>query len=367
VLIILIAAQFKKEPVKEVDIPAQSTETNTVAVDSQNLKEVKGAEETLIYLRDDQKGFYYSIKGSCCYDKNEYDNAFDLYMKSLTCYLKTKDVNTIADLYVKVDNCLYRTRKYDMALGYYLGAKRYINENISHDIAAKILYDIALCYISLKRYDPAGEYMEICREYINSHEWPGKNNLVPGINMMKGIIERDLKLNRVGLEEFNQAFEQYKQDNNIAGMGRAKNNAALCLWDLGEKEKAIEYFREALKYKDQCGDETLVDTYTNMAELYKEMENIEGALDIINAAEEKMLSKDSTEGLIEIFRTKFEYLAEIKDYDRAEIFAFLALDYIEKTGDKKAESKLYVKLSEMHKNMGDENTAIEYLIKANKI
>ncbi len=46
VLIIFIAAQFKKEPVKEVDIPAQSTETNTAAVDSQNPKEVKDTVKT---------------------------------------------------------------------------------------------------------------------------------------------------------------------------------------------------------------------------------------------------------------------------------------------------------------------------------
>jgi tetratricopeptide (TPR) repeat protein len=253
-----------------------------------------------------------------------------------------------------------------MALGYYLGANRYMNENIAHDTAARILYDTALCYMSLKRYDQAKECLESCREYIDSHEWPKKGNLVPGINMMKGIIERDLKLNRVSLEEFNRAFEQYKQDNNIVGMGRAKNNAALCLWDLGEKEKAIECFREAIVYKDQCNDETLIDTYMNMAELYKEMENIEGSLEVINTAEEKMLSRESVNGLIEIFKRKFEYLAEMKDYDRAEIFAFLALDYIEKKGDKKAESNLYIKLSEMHKNMGDEKSAIEYLIKANK-
>ncbi|MHB8061456.1 MAG: DUF6550 family protein [Ruminiclostridium sp.] len=46
VLIILIAVQFKKEPVKEVDIPAQSTETNTAAADNQNPKEVKGTVKT---------------------------------------------------------------------------------------------------------------------------------------------------------------------------------------------------------------------------------------------------------------------------------------------------------------------------------
>ncbi len=46
VLIILIASQFKKESVKEVDIPAQSTQSNTAAADSQNPTEVTGTAKT---------------------------------------------------------------------------------------------------------------------------------------------------------------------------------------------------------------------------------------------------------------------------------------------------------------------------------
>lgn len=55
-LIILIVAQFKKVPVKEVDIPAQSTETNTADADSQNPKEVKGTVKTpAAVLKETQK------------------------------------------------------------------------------------------------------------------------------------------------------------------------------------------------------------------------------------------------------------------------------------------------------------------------
>jgi tetratricopeptide (TPR) repeat protein len=150
-------------------------------------------------------------------------------------------------------------------------------------------------------------------------------------------------------------------------MGRAKNNEAQCLWDIGEKEKSIEYFKEAIEYKSMGNDERLVDTYINLAERIKEIHNVKSALEIIDSAEERILNQGTVYGLIEIFTKKFEYLSEMKDYDRAEIVAFLALDYIQKAGDKKAESKLYILLSEMHKNMGDEMTSIEYLIKAKNL
>ena len=55
VLIILIAAQFKKEPVKEADIPMQSIETSVAAVDSQNKLQIKEAESTTAKISEDSQ------------------------------------------------------------------------------------------------------------------------------------------------------------------------------------------------------------------------------------------------------------------------------------------------------------------------
>ncbi len=56
VLIMLIAAQFKKEPIKEADITKQSIETNVVATDSKNKLEIKEAESTTAKItKDSQK------------------------------------------------------------------------------------------------------------------------------------------------------------------------------------------------------------------------------------------------------------------------------------------------------------------------
>ncbi len=53
VLIILIAAQFKKEPIKEADIPKQSIGTNVVATDSKNKLEIKEAQSTTAKITED--------------------------------------------------------------------------------------------------------------------------------------------------------------------------------------------------------------------------------------------------------------------------------------------------------------------------
>ncbi len=330
------------------------------------LNALKGVENILSFLRDEQRGYYYLQHGNCYYENKKYNEAFDFFVKSLTYYLKTKDVNTIVNLYINVGNCLYNTQKYDMAIGYYLSACKYIGSSIDNASAARALYDTAICCLELKRYNQASEYIGKCNNFILTNDIPGKEKFLPGIDMVRGIVERELKQNKVSAESFSEAFEKYKLANDFLGMGRAKNNEAEVLWDMGEKERAIECFKQAIEYKTTGRDEKLVDTYISLAEHLKEMNGVHSALEVIKSAEEEVLKQESVYGMIEIFIKKFEYLAEIKDYDKAEISAFLALDYIQKKGDRRAESKLYIILSEMHKNMGDESTAVEYLIKANK-
>lgn len=328
------------------------------------INKINETSDIITYLVDSQKGEFYYIQGNCFYNQDKYLKAFDYYVKSLTYYLKTKDINTTTDIYIKVGNCLYNTQQFDMALGYYLSAQRYIDDRLDYDHIARIYYNLALTYLALKRYNMASENHSKCLKFVEENEWPKKERFYPGLDMINGSLGSELNKNEEGYLKFDEAFEKYKQKGDIIGMGRARNNAAICLWDIGQKEKTVQYFKEAIDYKIISGDETLVDTYLNLAEVYKEMKDMEKAIEIINIAEEKMINQNYTKGIIEVFSTKFEYYSQLEEFDRAEIFAFLALDYIQKIGDLKAEANLYIKLSEMYKKMGDEKSSIDYVVKA---
>jgi HTH-type transcriptional regulator, quorum sensing regulator NprR len=328
---------------------------------------INEAADIVSYLFDSQKGFFYYLQGNCFYDRGEFIKAFDIFVKALTYYLKTKDIDITADIYIKIGNCLFNTRKEDMALGYYLNAYQYAGNNLNMDIRARILYNLSLCYISLKRYSLSREFLDKCTDFVEKHEWPKKERFFPGLEMMRGTLDRELNQNKESLQRFDQAFTKYKVDGDIAGMGRARNNAAVCLWDMGDMEAVIKYLQEAIDYKTISGDATLIDTYMNLAEAHKEMGNIDKAIEVINIAEEKMLKNNNVKGLIEVFLTKFDYFTELKEFERAEIFAFIALDYIQKLGDIKEESNLYIKLSDMYRNMGDEKTSIDYVVKAKSL
>ena len=318
-------------------------------------------------LSDSQKGYFNYIRGCCMYEENKIQDAFELFVRSLTYYLKTKDKNKTADVYMKVANCLYSTEKYDMALGYYLSAYKYLQENIDNDLKCKILHNLSLCYMSLKRYNQSRQYLDELIAFINNNDWPDKKKFLPGIDMISGYIDKETNETKISLKKFDEALSRYKLEGDIQGMSRATNNAAICYWDIGEKEKAVELFKESIDYGLICQDEVLINTYLNLCELYEEMGSTDKIKELIGDAEEKMMKQNNTQGLIQIFIAKFDYSVKKAKYDRAEVYGFIALDYIQKSGNKKSEVNLYIKLSEMYRKMGDEKSSIDYLIKAKSL
>ena len=328
------------------------------------LEHIKGIADIMTYLDESQKGSFYYFTGNCFYQKQEYSEAFEHYIKALTCYLTTRDIEEIAQIYLKTGNCLYNRGQYDMALSYYISAERYADDKIDSNTAAKILFDMSMCYVKLNRVGPAKESVKKCCEFINKHDVMDKEKFTAGIDMINGIIDEDS--NRKKQSIFNEAFGKYKKENDIIGMGRAKNNEGIWFAEIGDNKKAVECLNEAINYKKECMDNTLSDSYINLAEVYIAGGDSETAMEIINTAEEVMLGSGDSKGLIDVMMEKFDLFMSKKDYDKAEMYGFIVLDCIQKFSDRKSEEKLYFKMSELYKNIGDENSSIQYLLKVNK-
>lgn len=321
----------------------------------------------LPYLKEEQKGYFYYINACSLYKNEKYNEAFEIYMKALTHYLKVKNKNIICNIYTRIGNCLTNTKKFDIALGYYINAAKYLGENISVYMNASVLYDLSVCYSYLKRYDLARETFDKCLKYMEFHEFKEKKNLQSGIYMLKGILNSEFGEIEASLKNYEFASEIYRNEKNYSGMSRAINNAAICLWEMGDKQKAEKYFADSIEYKILSDDNNLSEGYKNLAEFYRRTGDMNRAISTLEQGEEEVLKRNSTKDIIEIFIAKFEYLVEIHEYSRAEIMAFFALDYIQKSGYTDYESRLYLKLSEMYKKMGDEEASLDYLFKVKNI
>lgn len=331
------------------------------------MEEIKKIGSGLNYLNEEQKGYFFFIQGEILFESKKYAESFNLFVKGLAHYIKTTDNNKIAEIYIKIGNCLYFSEQYDLALGYYINSSTYIDKGIENDVIVRTYYNLAICYMALKRVNLTKEYIEKCLKFMDDNVCSKKNVYLPGLDMLKGILLLEDTDNIVSLKNFEDAFEKYKSENNISGMGKAKNNSAISLWKVGKYEEALEHFDESLKYQIQTEDEELIYTYLNIVDIYKVMGRLDKAIEAINIAEARMINNNSSKGMIEVFKVKFELLCEVEEYEKAEIFAFLALDAIQKSGNPKMEPSLYIKLSDMYKKMGDERSSIDYIIKANSI
>lgn len=328
------------------------------------MEKVKGM---LASLTDGQKGFYYGLIGDCMYEINDCKNAFATYIKSITYYNKMEGIKEILDIYFKTGSCLLEMGNYALAMGYYRMVISYSNKEKDKNLMQRALYNMALSSTAMKRYEEASYYISQLEELVDSEDEKADFAFNQGITMLKGIINCKQKNYDKGLKCFDNAISIYGSKQDIIGLGRAYNNYGMCLVELGRTQEAKDYFGRAIEYKRQIDDSSLVESYINIASIYENQGEWDKALDIISSAEEYILAKDISRPAGSVLMMKFRYLFELGDYDKAEIFAFLALDCIQKAHDIKDETKLYILISKMYEKMGDEKNALIYLSKVNEL
>lgn len=325
------------------------------------------AKEILASLTDGQKGFYYGLIGNCLYKSGDYKNAFVTYLKSITYNSKVNGIKEILDIYFKTGSCLAETGNYAAAMGYYKIVISYGDKEENKNLIRRALHNMALCCTSMNRHEEAINYINQLEELIKGEDEKDVAVYNQGITMLKGIICCNRKNYDEGLKYFDEAIKIYSSNNNVFGLGRAFNNYGTCLVELGRTQEAQEYFRKAIEYKKQIDDSSLVESYINVADIYEKRGQWDKALEVIGSAEECILAKDISRQEGSVLMTKFRCLFELGDYDKAEIFAFLALDCIQRTYDTKEEARLYVLLSKMYEKMGDEKNTLLYLSKVSKL
>ncbi len=328
---------------------------------------MENAKGMLVSLTDGQKGFYYGIIGNSMYEDKNYKDAFSTYIKAITYYNKAKESKEILDIYFKAGSCLAKTGNHAVAMGYYKTVMFYGDKNKNKRLMERTLYNMALCCTTLKRNEEASYYIIKLEEAISEEDEKYKETYIKRIIMLKGAISYNQKNYAKGLEYFDKAMSMYADKDNSDGLGGVLNNYGLCLVEMGRENEALEYFNKAIKCKGQVDDSFLVESYVSVATIYEKQGKWDKALETISGAEEYILAKDINEQAGAILIAKFRYLYELEDYDKAEIFAFLALDCIQKTHDTKEEAKLYLLIAKMYEKMGDEKNTLTYLSKANKL
>jgi len=378
-LLLYIAEKLKVEPEyfmltedernrKKFEIIKNESEEYYLKGDIKTAREcIEKAKGMLASLTDGQKGFYYGLIGNCMYESEDYKNAFVTYLKSITYNNKVKGMKEILNIYFRTGSCLAKTGNFAAAMGYFKIVVSYGDMPANIKIIRRSLYNMALCCAYMNRHEEAINYIGQLEELIKGEDEKVIAVYNQGITMIKGIICFNKNNYDEALKYFDEAINIYNSNHDVFGLAKALNNYGMCLVKLGKIQEAQDYFKRAIEYKTQVDDPSLLESYINVAQIYENQGEWGKALETVDSAEEYILAKDISQQAGYVLMMKFRCLFELGDYDKAEIFAFLALDCIQKTHDIKEEVKLYILISKMYEKMGDEKSALIYLSKASQL
>ncbi|KAA5806033.1 helix-turn-helix domain-containing protein [Thermoanaerobacterium thermosaccharolyticum] len=185
------------------------------------------------------------------FENHIYKKAFLDYHEALDILVNIGNTSLQAFLYNKLGRCKINEGDYIEALTYFNKALYYSLQINDLKTKKNAIYNIALCYKKLNKFDAAFEYID---EYLS-------------------LIDK------------NEEFTHYVYINILK---------ANCYKDKKEYEKAINLYQDLIKEVNDA-DITLVGyIYSNLAEIYLEQSNFDKSLECFNIAEKIRRDNDMT-------------------------------------------------------------------------
>lgn len=191
-----------------------------------------------------QKSVLYNLLGVSYNMSGDWEKAILAYAKSYKYCKKINDKIGMLDNLNNIANIFYVKGFYDEAIEYY---KKILKSNLNQDNVT-VYNNIALCYANKKDYKKALEYYNKARE-----EAKLKNN-----TLEEGVA--DLNLGVLYLKSFNfkEAKKYLEEGKSLVNGNKYWSSVAneYMAWyydNKGEKDKAITFYKEALKLAKKVG------------------------------------------------------------------------------------------------------------------
>ena len=163
------------------------------------------------------------------------------------------------------------------------------------------------------------------------------------------------------IQYLNSSYDLFVELNCKEGEGLALNAIGLIYLDQEDFQKAQTFFKRALETGD---DITHGDSYTNLAELYLQMEAYSKAQVYANLALKQAIKNEDEY----VKSTALDVLGAVSmvrnDLFQAEIYFRESIELKEHLQDQKGASSSYLQLSEIKQKMNQKEFAFEYMMKA---
>lgn len=257
-----------------------------------------------LYNLQNVKAEAYKLTGDKNYYENRYLEAYKNYFYSLDSLTDGVHLKEKCYLYNRLGACKYALLEYEEAVLYF--SKAIINSEIVKEavILSSALYNSALCYRKLSKFDEALKYIE---EFLNHYD------------KSEGL-----------------------QDYIYASAFRAN-----CYEDKGEIDNAIEIYKELVLLINNTGEKVLAYLYNNLASLYVKKDNLTEALGYYNKSQQIRTRVDKRNLSHTLIDKSSVYMAK-ELYDEALLIVSLGLENARENNDYEYTLKAYTIMEEIY-------------------
>lgn len=254
----------------------------------------------------------------------------------------------------------YVNEEYSEALIYYDKIRMHLMENPSNDkqAIATATFNVASCYLMLKKYDKAmkliDDNMKLI-DYLNSEEKKGR------VYEMLAILNARLDKNK---------FEQYEKkslklsENNPEARAKAYLRFADAMFRCGDKDKALSYIQEGLDILPMDSDKLNAKYLISCVDKLVNNHCYEFAEQISESALDTAIRCDDIKYIEKAYYLKSIILQKQGQYSQSEMYMNLSLDALLKFGGKEDRYKRYLDMGSMYYELGESRDSLKYFMLA---
>ncbi|ANH59283.1 tetratricopeptide repeat-containing sensor histidine kinase [Dokdonia donghaensis] len=266
---------------------------------------------------------YYRLKGSIgnvLKAQGNYKEAIKNFMTVIANAEKNNNPEDIVVSSVNIAAVYLAMQNPEKAKDFYLKALR-TKSKVSKQAAPKILSNLVVVYLNLKKIDSALYYSEKAKKIITS-----KRSLA-NLNNNRGIIFKDLKKYNQAAEAYKKALSYYELLKSTSGITKSYNNLAQIAILQKDLPKAENYLKKGEKLiqtsKDLSTRNYFYETQIDYYNANKDYKNVLLATKKLNAIKDSILGIDKQKAIKDI-EIKYETAKIKQEKKTAEQSATLA-------------------------------------------
>lgn len=206
------------------------------------------------------------------YSYIDLDTSFLYAKEALKLSEKSNNQIGIGKSYIKIGNVYFDRGNYSQALNYYLKALNEGERGNNDNLKASAFIGLGNTYYFLRNYDKA---LEFFKENLKINEGLNNKTGIATAQMNIAVVYLEYKNYDKALDYFNNSLFTYKQLNDLIGEGKVLNNMAYVYSEQGKYTVALKLFKKSLEITKELKDKNgIAIALTSIAETYFKLNNV---------------------------------------------------------------------------------------------